>query len=352
MVNHVYLNGVRIAAVAPSGSASYYHTDQVDSVKVVTDDSGKAVQKFEYLPYGETWFEEHVGGTLEEHSPKFNSQELDKETSFYYFNARHYDPAVARFVTADKIIDGEMSTQGWNRYMYVHGNPVMYKDPTGHNVFVLKCETGAGGRGHTADLVQIREGQYKGKWMYVSKNGVTEEGQLPGKMEQSHYKTPDGKIDTAEWSNNTRHRNKEQVFDSPEAFMKNQKLMVDKYNALIKSGMSDKEIREDKKNKNIVEFVTPEGKARYEEGFEIKTTEKQDIDILKRQQKANREQYGIIMNNCNDLVDDSLDKHTWTPDTSLNPNSWYKDIKNHYRETYKKEDPGFFDKHNLKAENY
>ena len=32
------------------------------------------------------------------------------------------------------MIDGEYSTQGWNRFSYCKGNPVRYKDPTGHDV--------------------------------------------------------------------------------------------------------------------------------------------------------------------------------------------------------------------------
>ncbi len=131
-VNNVYLNGVRIAAVLPDGQSRYYLTDQVDSVKVVVDDDGLPITRFEYLPCGETWFTEEKTGLEEEHNPKFNSQELDKETGYYFYNARHYDPEIARFVTADNVIDGEMDTQGWNRFSYVKGNPVVYKDPTGH----------------------------------------------------------------------------------------------------------------------------------------------------------------------------------------------------------------------------
>jgi LysM repeat protein len=37
-------------------------------------------------------------------------------------------------VTTDKIIDGEHDTQGWNRFSYVHNNPIIYKDPTGHEL--------------------------------------------------------------------------------------------------------------------------------------------------------------------------------------------------------------------------
>ena len=52
--NNVYLNGVRIAVVVPTGESLYYLTDQVDSVKVVVDDAGLAVSRMEYKPYGET----------------------------------------------------------------------------------------------------------------------------------------------------------------------------------------------------------------------------------------------------------------------------------------------------------
>lgn len=37
-------------------------------------------------------------------------------------------------MTPDTVIDGELSTQGWNRFAYVHNNPIRYKDPTGHNL--------------------------------------------------------------------------------------------------------------------------------------------------------------------------------------------------------------------------
>ena len=131
-VNNVYLNGVRVAGMLAGGETRYYHTDQVDSVKVVTDDAGMVQSRMEYLPFGETWFQEDASTFEGFNLPKYNSQELDRETGYYFFNARHYDPEIGRFVTPDTVIDGENSTQGWNRYAYVHNNPIEYKDPTGH----------------------------------------------------------------------------------------------------------------------------------------------------------------------------------------------------------------------------
>ncbi len=128
-VSHIYLNGVRIAAAMPNGECRYFLTDQVDSVNVVLNDKGDAVTRTEYKPYGETWIQEGD----KTNRPKFNSQELDPETGYYFYNARYYEAEIGRFITADNIIPDEYSTQSWNRFSYCKGNPVRYKDPTGHD---------------------------------------------------------------------------------------------------------------------------------------------------------------------------------------------------------------------------
>ncbi|WP_277743984.1 RHS repeat domain-containing protein [Leptospira stimsonii] len=127
-VNNVYLNGVRIAALNEAGALAYFLTDQVDSVSHVLDDEGNTLSRMQYLPYGDTFV--HKGDT--NFAPKYNSQELDRESGFYFYNARYYDPGIARFTSADTIIDGESDTQGWNRFSYVKGNPIGAKDPSGH----------------------------------------------------------------------------------------------------------------------------------------------------------------------------------------------------------------------------
>ncbi|WP_016761946.1 RHS repeat domain-containing protein, partial [Leptospira kirschneri] len=127
-VNNVYLNGVRIAALNEAGALAYYLTDQVDSVSTVLDDEGNTLSQMQYLPYGETFVQR---GDLN-FSPKYNSQELDRESGFYFYNARYYDPGIARFTSADTLIPDEYNSQAWNRFAYVYNNPIGAKDPTGH----------------------------------------------------------------------------------------------------------------------------------------------------------------------------------------------------------------------------
>jgi hypothetical protein len=50
----------------------------------------------------------------------------------YYYNARYYDPAIGRFISADSIIQDFANPQSYNRYSYVQNNPLKYIDPSGN----------------------------------------------------------------------------------------------------------------------------------------------------------------------------------------------------------------------------
>ena len=152
-VNHVYLNGIRIAAVAANGDARFYLTDHLDSVKLVVDNNGLPVSKTEYLPFGGSWFSEGAAKYL----PKFNSQETDRESGLIFFNARHYDAAMCRFVTADSVVPYEDDTQSWNRYSYCRNNPAGFGDPSG-NVFETLWDAASIGAGVTELIDSIKYG--------------------------------------------------------------------------------------------------------------------------------------------------------------------------------------------------
>jgi RHS repeat-associated protein len=53
----------------------------------------------------------------------------------YDFNARFYDPAIGRFLSADTIVPWAGNPQSLNRYSFVVNNPLKYVDPSGHAPF-------------------------------------------------------------------------------------------------------------------------------------------------------------------------------------------------------------------------
>jgi RHS repeat-associated protein len=182
-VNHIYLNGVRIAVLAPTSEGNpairYYLTDQVSSVKAIVGGTGQILSRHEYLPYGEEF-----GTPNPELSPaaKFNSQEPDAESGLDFFNARHYDAELARFINADTVVDGDVSTIGWNRYLYARGNPIKYSDPTGRWV-----------------LIGIVNNESHGNHAFAVINGLIYENDRDRSSRGVSFKTSD----TAKWIGDT-----------------------------------------------------------------------------------------------------------------------------------------------------
>ena len=56
--------------------------------------------------------------------------------TLYDYVARAYDPVLGRFISADTIVPWAGNSQGFNRYMYVLGNPLLRIDPSGHDPFI------------------------------------------------------------------------------------------------------------------------------------------------------------------------------------------------------------------------
>ena len=55
----------------------------------------------------------------------------DSETGLYYLKARYYDPTTGQFTQEDTVQDDNLQ---YNLYGYCSANPVLYTDPSGHNV--------------------------------------------------------------------------------------------------------------------------------------------------------------------------------------------------------------------------
>lgn len=123
--SYYFANGERVAKKDALGNMAYYHSDHLGGTNVVTDSSGNLVERIKYYPFGEI----REGGN-EKYS--FTGKEKDKQTDFYYFEARYYNPEFKHFTQAGTVIQNLYDPQNLNRYSYVRNNPINTIDPSGH----------------------------------------------------------------------------------------------------------------------------------------------------------------------------------------------------------------------------
>ena len=136
---HIFAGNQRVASTVSMkdncGTVSekntmYFHPDHLGSSSYVTDKKGNFFEMIEYLPYGETLYDE--AATVDKTEFRFTGHLKDDETGFYYCHARYYDPKIGRFISADDRFDDLYSAAGLNIFSYCHNNPINMVDPDGH----------------------------------------------------------------------------------------------------------------------------------------------------------------------------------------------------------------------------
>ncbi len=110
-----------------NGVLYYLHSDHLGSTSLTTNESGDVAAAQKYLPYGEVRW---VTGTLPT-DLTYTGQRSENGLGLMDYRARFYSGRLGRFISADSIVPGAGS-QHLSRYMYVTGNPILYRDPTGH----------------------------------------------------------------------------------------------------------------------------------------------------------------------------------------------------------------------------
>ena len=108
-----------------SGGYHYYLKDHLGNNRVVINQSGTVEQTNHYYPYGGTFASTSTGQPY-----KYNGKEYDThaDLNWYDYGARHYDPAIARWITQDPLAE---KYYGWNQYNYCGANPVILRDKDG-----------------------------------------------------------------------------------------------------------------------------------------------------------------------------------------------------------------------------
>jgi RHS repeat-associated protein len=114
-------------------TVTYLHSDQLGSVRLLTNAAGGIAGTVSYTAYGTRT----ATGTA---SPLgFAGQYTDTETGLVYLRARYYDPATGGFLTADPALQ-----KTGIPYSYANDDPVTGSDPTGLCAFLCKVAIGIG----------------------------------------------------------------------------------------------------------------------------------------------------------------------------------------------------------------
>ncbi len=116
-----------------SGNGVFYVlADHLGSTSAIVDTSGSVQAQQYYYPYGANRGGAPSGLTDKRYTGQYHEGGLAGAEGLHYYNARWYDPALARFTQADTIVPEPGNPQSLNRFTYVYNNPVRYTDPTGH----------------------------------------------------------------------------------------------------------------------------------------------------------------------------------------------------------------------------
>lgn len=113
--------------VAHAGTVTYVYTDPQGTPLAEADASGNITARFEYTPYGVSV--SSMGAAPD--GPGYTGHVNDPDTGFVYMQARYYDPAADRFLSADPVVPSAGNLFNLNRYVYANDNPAANTDPDG-----------------------------------------------------------------------------------------------------------------------------------------------------------------------------------------------------------------------------
>ena len=126
----VYADGVPLAQHTSTGSTAYLHTDIRGDVRLATDTTGVVTDTWTYSVDGQLTVD--TGTTPV--SVGWRGETRDTATGLIWLRARWYDPATARFLSADPWHGDPSNPISLNRYVYANADPVNMHDPTGLEV--------------------------------------------------------------------------------------------------------------------------------------------------------------------------------------------------------------------------
>ncbi|MBE1442606.1 RHS repeat-associated core domain-containing protein [Paenibacillus sp. OAS669] len=111
-----------------SNKSGYYYYNGHGDVVTIKDAAGNDINTYEYDIWGNVLSKKEGMNN----PYRYTGELQDDESGLIYLRARYYDPAVGRFINEDTYEGDIKNPLSLNLYTYVHNNPLIYIDPTGH----------------------------------------------------------------------------------------------------------------------------------------------------------------------------------------------------------------------------
>ena len=108
------------------------HSDALGSVRMITDEAGEVVARYEYSGFGEA-ISVTEDPALTDFPARFvgsRGVRFDATTGLHYMRKRWYDKQTGRFVSRDPL----RLAGGFNLYTYVSNNPIKFTDIMGQQI--------------------------------------------------------------------------------------------------------------------------------------------------------------------------------------------------------------------------
>ena len=131
----VAIHTIHDDGLAATNKTRYLHRDHLGSVDTLTGETGAVIERLSYDPHGKRRLSDWQAGTPvspNAETPRgFTGHEHLDSVGLIHMNGRIYDPMLGRFLSADPLVPDPLTAKSFNRYSYVHNNPLSFTDPSG-----------------------------------------------------------------------------------------------------------------------------------------------------------------------------------------------------------------------------
>ena len=115
-------------------ATEYLHRDHIGSIDTITDANQSIIEKLSFDAFGKRRLSNWNSGLptiISNNTRGFTGHEMLDAVGLIHMNGRVYDPLLGRFMSADPTLQYPSDMQNYNRYSYVHNNPLSLTDPSG-----------------------------------------------------------------------------------------------------------------------------------------------------------------------------------------------------------------------------